>query len=115
MLKGKSAIITGSTSGIGLAIAHAMAKEGCNLILNGLGEKAMIDWLLSEFPKQYGIKAAFSPADMTKPAEIRDMVKLAENTFGGPDVLVNNAGIQQTGSVDTYPEDVWDKIIAINL
>src|SRR5579885_1398793 len=105
MLKGKNAIVTGSTSGIGLAIAHALAKEGCNLVLNGFGEKTLIDWLLAEFPKQYGIKAVYSPADMSKPADIRAMVQLAETSFGGVDILVNNAGIQFTSPVDQFPED----------
>jgi len=115
MLKGKNAIVTGSTSGIGLAIAHSLAAQGCNLVLNGLGEKALIDWLLAEFPKQYAIKAVYSSADMTKPDQIRDMVKTCDSTLGGVDILVNNAGIQFTAPVDQFPEDKWDAIIAINM
>ncbi len=75
----------------------------------------MIDWLLAEFPKQYGIKALYSPADMSKPKEIREMVELCEKNLGGTDILVNNAGIQHTAKVEEFPEDKWDAIIAINL
>ena len=114
-LKGKSAIVTGSTSGIGLAIAHALAEQGCNVLLNGFGDKALISGLVSEFQSKYGIRADHSPADMTKPKDITDMVDMAERIFGRVDVLVNNAGIQSTGPVDGYPVEKWDAIIAINL
>jgi 3-hydroxybutyrate dehydrogenase len=115
MLKGKSAIVTGSTSGIGLAIAHSLAAEGCNVLLNGFGEKAFISGLVNELQGKYGVRVDYSPADMTKPKDIVDMVDMAERIFGRLDILVNNAGIQSTGPVDGYPLDKWDAIIAINL
>lgn len=115
MLKGKNAIVTGSTSGIGLAIARALAAEGCNILLNGFADKATISALVSELQSKYGIRADYSPADMTKPNDIVDMVSQCERIFGSTDILVNNAGIQFTGPVDGYPVDKWDAIIAINL
>ncbi len=115
MIKGKSAIVTGSTSGIGLAIAHSLAAEGANVLLNGFGDKALISSLVSELQNKYGVRVDYSPADMTKPKEISDMVDMAERQFGKLDILVNNAGIQATGPVDGYPLDKWDQIIAINL
>ncbi len=115
MLTGKSAIVTGSTSGIGLAIAHALAAEGCNIVFNGFGDKAAIDALLADFPKQYGVKVVYSSADMSKADQIRDMVKTGESSFGAVDILVNNAGIQFTATIEEFPEDKWDAIIAINL
>ena len=94
MLKGKSALVTGSTSGIGLAIARALAAQGANVTINGFGDKAAIEKERAGIEKDFGVKAVYSPADMTKPAEIADMVHTAEKTFGSLDVLVNNAGIQ---------------------
>ena len=115
MLKGKSALVTGSTSGIGLAIARAMAAQGANVTINGLGDKAAIEKERSGIEKEFGVKAVYSPADMTKPAEIADMVKTAEKTFGSLDVLVNNAGIQFVSPIEEFPIDKWDQILAINL
>jgi 3-hydroxybutyrate dehydrogenase len=115
MLKGKSALVTGSTSGIGLAIARAMAAQGANVTINGFGDKAAIEKERSGIEKEFGVKAVYSPADMTKPAEIADMVKTAEKTFGSLDVLVNNAGIQFVSPIEEFPIDKWDQIIAINL
>lgn len=115
MIKGKSAIVTGSTSGIGLAIAHSLAAEGANILLNGFGEKSVITGLVNELQSKYGVRVDYSPADMTKPKDIADMVDMAERIFGRVDILVNNAGIQSTGPVDGYPLDKWDQIIAINL
>ena len=115
MLKGKSALVTGSTSGIGLAIARAMAAQGANVTINGFGDKAAIEKERSGIEKEFGVKAVYSPADMTKPAEIADMVKTAEKTFGSLDVLVNNAGIQFVSPIEDFPIDKWDQIIAINL
>jgi 3-hydroxybutyrate dehydrogenase len=115
MLKGKSALVTGSTSGIGLAIARAMAAQGANVTINGFGDKAAIEKERSGIEKDFGVKAVYSPADMTKPAEIADMVKTAEKTFGSLDVLVNNAGIQFVSPIEDFPIDKWDQIIAINL
>jgi 3-hydroxybutyrate dehydrogenase len=115
MLKGRSAIVTGSTSGIGLGIAHALAAEGVNILFNGFGDKAAIDALVADTAKKYGVKTSYSAADISKAEEIRAMVKQAEDTFGAVDILVNNAGIQFTGDIETYPEEKWDSIIAINL
>ena len=115
MLKGKSALVTGSTSGIGLAIARAMAAQGANVTINGFGDKAAIEKERSGIEKEFGVKAVYSAADMTKPAEIADMVKTAEKTFGSLDVLVNNAGIQFVSPIEEFPIDKWDQILAINL
>ena len=115
MLKGKSAIVTGSTSGIGLGIAEALAAEGVNILFNGFGDKAAIDMLVADTAKKFSVKTVYSAADMSKPADIRGMVKLAEDTFGAVDILVNNAGIQFTALVEDFPEDKWDAIIAINM
>jgi 3-hydroxybutyrate dehydrogenase len=115
MLKGKSALVTGSTSGIGLAIARAMAAQGANVTINGFGDTAAIEKERSGIEKEFAVKAVYSPADMTKPAEIADMVKTAEKTFGSLDVLVNNAGIQFVSPIEEFPIDKWDQILAINL
>ncbi len=115
MLKNKNAIVTGSTSGIGLAIAYAFAKEGCNIMLNGFGERAAIDAEIAEIKQKFGVKVEYSPADMSKPAEIAGMVAACEKAFGTVDILVNNAGIQFTAPVDEFPEEKWDAILAINL
>jgi 3-hydroxybutyrate dehydrogenase len=115
MLKGKSAVVTGSTSGIGLAIARALAKEGANVMINGFGDKAAIEKERSGIEKDFAVKSIYSPADMSKPAEIADMIKTAEQTLGSVDVLVNNAGIQFVSPIEEFPVDKWDMIIAINL
>jgi 3-hydroxybutyrate dehydrogenase len=115
MLTGKSAVVTGSTSGIGLAIARALAGQGANVTINGFGEKDAIEKERAGIEAASGVKAIYSPADMTKPAEIADMIRTAEKTFGAVDILVNNAGIQHTANVEDFPIDRWDAIIAINL
>jgi len=115
MLKGKAAVVTGSTSGIGLGIARAMAREGANIVINGFGDKAAIEKERSGIEKEFSVKATYSPADMTKPAEIAEMIRIAEATFGSVDVLVNNAGIQHVAPIEEFPIDKWDAIIAINL
>lgn len=115
MLKNKNAIVTGSTSGIGLAIAYALAKEGCNILLNGFGDKAAIDKEAADIRQKFGVKVEYSPADMSKPADIAGMVKQCETALGSVDILVNNAGIQHTASTTDFPDDKWDAIIAINL
>jgi 3-hydroxybutyrate dehydrogenase len=115
MLKGKSVIVTGSTSGIGLAIARAFAREGCNLTINGFGDKAAIEKERAGIETEFGVKAIYSGADMTKPAEIADMIKTSEKAFGSVDVLVNNAGIQFVAKVEDFPIEKWDAVIATNL
>ncbi|MEA2929382.1 MAG: 3-hydroxybutyrate dehydrogenase [Hyphomicrobiales bacterium] len=115
MLKDKSVIVTGSTSGIGLAIARAFAREGAHLTLNGFGDKTAIEKERAGIETEFGIKAIYSGADMTKPAEIADMIKGTENAFGAVDVLVNNAGIQFVAKVEDFPIEKWDAVIATNL
>src|SRR6202789_2431998 len=115
MLKGKTALVTGSTSGIGLAVARALAADGANVTINGFGDAAAIEKERSGIEAEFGVKAVYSAADMTKPAEIADMVKTAEKTFGSLDVLVNNAGIQFVSPVEDFPIEKWDQIIAINM
>src|SRR6185312_15554700 len=105
MLKGKSALVTGSTSGIGLAIARALAAEGANVTINGFGDKAAIEKERAGIEKEFGVKAIYSAADMTKPAEIAEMVKTTEKTFGTLDVLVNNAGIQHVAAIEDFPPE----------
>ncbi len=114
-LAGKAAVITGSTSGIGLAYARALAKAGANIVLNGMGEPADIEKERSGIEREFGVKAVHSPADMTKPAEIEQMIALGEKTFGSVDILINNAGIQFVSPVEEFPPEKWDAIIAINL
>lgn len=115
MLKGKNAIVTGSTSGIGLSIAGTLAAQGCNILFNGFGDKTEIDKLVLDTSKRFGVQTSYSAADMTKPAQIRDLVREAESSFGGVDILVNNAGIQFTAPIENFPDEKWDAIIAINL
>jgi 3-hydroxybutyrate dehydrogenase len=115
MLKGKIALVTGSTSGIGLATARALAQDGANLMLNGFGDKAAIEKERVAIEKDFGVKALYSPADMSKPAEIAEMIRATEKEFGSLDVLVNNAGIQYVANVENFPPERWDAIIAINL
>jgi len=115
MLKGKTALVTGSTSGIGLAIARALAQDGANVMLNGFGDKAAIEAIRTTIEKDFGVKARYSAADMTKPAEIADMVRTTEKEFGALDVLVNNAGIQHVANIEDFPIEKWDAVIAINL
>lgn len=115
MLKGKNAIVTGSTSGIGNAIAHSLAAQGCNILLNGIADKDTVGNIIRELQEKYKIRADYSPADMTRPKEIAEMVDMCERIFGSTDILVNNAGIQYTAPIVEFPEAKWDAIIAINL
>jgi len=115
MLKGKSAIITGSTSGIGLGIATAFAEQGADILLNGFGDAAQIEETRAGLEAKYGVRVRYSGADMSKPAEIRAMAELARTEFGKVDIIVNNAGIQFVAPVDEFPEEKYDAIIAINL
>ncbi len=114
-LKGKVALVTGSTSGIGLGIAKGFAAEGADLILNGFGDAAAIEALRAELAKEFGIRVGYSGADMSKPAEIAAMGAEAEKTMGGIDILVNNAGIQFVAPIEDFPEEKWHAIIAVNL
>jgi 3-hydroxybutyrate dehydrogenase len=113
-LAGKSAVITGSTSGIGRAIAERFAREGANVMLNGFGDAKAIEAQRAAL-EELGVKAGYHGADMTKPAQIADMIAQAAKAFGAVDILVNNAGIQHVAPVDEFPLDKWDAIIAINL
>ncbi|HEX3535196.1 MAG TPA: 3-hydroxybutyrate dehydrogenase [Stellaceae bacterium] len=115
MLKGKVAIVTGSTGGIGLGIATALAAEDCNLMLNGFGEPAAIERIRSELSGQHGIRTAYSPADMSKPAEIPELIAATVRQLGSVDILVNNAGIQHVAKIVDFPAERWDAVIAINL
>lgn len=110
-----TAIVTGSTSGIGLAIARALASQGMNLMLNGFGDSAEIERERQAIADEFRVKALHSPADMTKPDEIIEMVKRAESQIGPIEVLVNNAGIQFVAPIEEFPPEKWDEIIAINL
>ena len=111
MLKGKTALVTGSTSGIGLGIAKALAAQGANIVLNGFGDA---EGPQAEISKM-GVKVAYHGADMSQPSEIEAMMKFATDTFGRVDILVNNAGIQHVARIEDFPVERWDAIIAINL
>jgi 3-hydroxybutyrate dehydrogenase len=115
VLKGKCVVITGSTSGIGQGIAELFAHEGANVVLNGFGDKAAIEALRARIAKAAKVSVDYHPADMSKPAEIADLMKRAAERFGAVDVLVNNAGIQHVAPVEEFPPEKWDAIIAINL
>ena len=114
-LAGKIAIVTGSTSGIGLGIAQSFAAAGMNVMLNGFGNMEEIEKIRTELTMTYDVRTAYSAADMSKPAETAKMVEEAHKEFGRVDVLVNNAGIQHVEAIETFPPEKWDAIIAINL
>ena len=115
MLKGKSALVTGSTSGIGLGLAQALAAQGANVMLNGFGDANEIKAVRDRLERAHGIKAIYSAADMSRPEEIHAMVAEAIDVFGAVDILVNNAGIQHVAPVEEFPLEKWDAILAINL
>jgi 3-hydroxybutyrate dehydrogenase len=115
MLKGRTAIVTGSTSGIGLGIAAALAGAGANVMLNGFGDPAQIEKERQAFADKYKVKVGYSGADMSKPPEIAKMVEDATKLLGSVDILVNNAGIQFVANIEDFPDDKWHQIIAINL
>jgi len=115
MLKGKTALVTGSTSGIGLGIAEKLAAQGAHVILNGFGDVDGPKAAVAAAGQAHGVRVGFHGADMSKPAEIADMMAHAEREFGGVDVLVNNAGIQHVSLVEDFPIEKWDAVIAINL
>ena len=114
-LNGKAAVVTGSTSGIGLAIARGFAKEGANVVLNGFGKPEEIERTRAGIESEFGVRAVYSPADLTKPDEIGGLIALSVETFGSVDILVNNAGVQYVAPIEEFPIEKWDQIIALNL
>lgn len=114
-LKGKVALVTGSTSGIGLGVARALATAGADIMLNGFGDAARIEALRAEMAASHGVKVGYSGADISKPDQVAGMVADTTNSMGSLDILVNNAGIQFTANVEDFPNERWDQIIAINL
>jgi 3-hydroxybutyrate dehydrogenase len=114
-LKTRTALVTGSTSGIGLAIARAFAAEGANIVLNGFGKPEEIEQARTTIETEFGVRALYSGADMSKSDEIGAMVRDAQECFGSVDVLVNNAGIQFVSPIEEFPAEKWEQIIAINL
>ena len=114
-LSSRTAVVTGSTSGIGLAIARALAREGANVVINGFGKPEDIEKERTAIETEFGVKARYSAADMTKPTEIATMITEAEAAFGSVDILVNNAGVQFVSPVEAFPIEKWDQIIAINM
>jgi 3-hydroxybutyrate dehydrogenase len=115
ILAGKVALVTGSTSGIGLGIARALAGAGCDIVLNGLGVAGEIGRTREAIEAEFGVRASYSPADMTRPKSIAEMIAATVAQFGRLDILVNNAGIQHVAPLDQFPVEKWDQILAINL
>jgi 3-hydroxybutyrate dehydrogenase len=115
MLNGKTAIITGSTSGIGLGIAEAFARAGANIVLNGFGEATEIERTRAELAQRANAMVVYSPADMSRPKAIEQMVRQTVDTFGAVDIMVNNAGIQHVAPIEEFPDEKWEAILAINL
>ncbi|WP_347710875.1 SDR family NAD(P)-dependent oxidoreductase [Bradyrhizobium sp. CB1650] len=115
ILNGKTAVVTGSTSGIGLACARAFASAGANVVINGMGAPDDIERERAAIEREFAVKAIYSPADMTKPREIAWLIAHTEDAFGSVDILVNNAGIQHVAPIEEFPAEKWDAIIAINL
>jgi 3-hydroxybutyrate dehydrogenase len=111
----KLALVTGSTSGIGLGIARNFASKGINVVLNGFGEASAIEEIRSNLAKEFNVEVRYSGADMSKVEEIENMIKTVENEFGVVDILVNNAGIQHVSPVEDFPIEKWNAILAINL
>ena len=115
MLTGKTAIVTGSTSGIGLGIAQALAAAGSNIVINGFGDAGAIEDTRTKLSREHNVSVAYHGADISKPDDIADMIQAAEKEFGAVDILVNNAGIQHVAPVEEFPIDKWNAILAINL
>ena len=114
-LEGKIAVVTGSTSGIGLGIATALARQGASIMLNGFGDAAAIEKERAGLAAEFGVEVAFDPADLSKAEEVRRLVAAAEARFGRVDILVNNAGIQYVAPIEDFPAERWDAVMAINL
>src|ERR1700674_4411528 len=114
MLKGKTAVVTGSTSGIGMGIATALPEAGCDIVMNGFGDPAAIERLRAGLAAAHGVRALYLAAAMAKPAEIRGVVGAAARPLGSVDILVNNAGIQHVAPIVDFPDDRWDAVIAVN-
>jgi 3-hydroxybutyrate dehydrogenase len=114
-LRGKSGVVTGSTSGIGLAYARALAAEGADVLINGFGDAQEIERERRRIESEFGVRALYSPADMAEPAEIARMIAEAEQSLGAVDILINNAGIQHVAPVEDFPDETWDRILAVNL
>lgn len=114
-LKGRTAAVTGSTSGIGLAVAEALAGAGCNVALSGLGDPSANEALRARLESNYGVKVTLNSGDLSKPAEVKAYIEDAISTFGNIDILVNNAGVQFVSPVDEFPEEKWELILALNL
>ena len=114
MLKGKTALVTGSTSGIGQGIARALAKQGANLVINGFGETAQIEKDIAELRESCGVEVIYNGADLTRADEIEGLIEAARDGLGGIDVLVNNAGVQHVAPIDEFPPEKWDLIISLN-
>jgi len=115
MQKGQTAVVTGSTSGIGLAIARALAEQGANIVLNGFGGQDAIEKARRTIEADFDVKVRYSAADMRKPTEIAAMINMAESSFGSVDILVNNAGVQHVAPIEEFPIEMWDTILAINV
>ena len=115
MLKNKTALVTGSTSGIGQAMAESLAAEGANIVLNGFGDPDQIESLRQEIAAKHAVTVIYNGADMTKPPEIEAMIDAAEAEFGVLDILINNAGVQHVAPIETFAVERWDMILAINL
>ena len=115
MLKGKRALVTGSTSGIGLGVARALAAQGCDLMLNGFGDPAAVEALRAGLEREHRVKVRHHGADLSRPEQVEALVAATVDVLGGVDVLVNNAGIQHTAPVERFPAERWDAILAVNL
>jgi 3-hydroxybutyrate dehydrogenase len=115
VLNGKAAIVTGSTSGIGLGIAHALAQQGANILLNGFGDRSEIQALTAKLSTEYKVTVAYSQADMSRPEQVAEMIAQCVERFGCLDILVNNAGIQHTAPIEEFPDGKWEQILATNL